>query len=129
MKHLSNFLHYFFGIHKWVLIFETGENFYYECEICGKRTVEYSSSAGYQPVNKDWLTYRYSSFNNTPPSDNKRMKTKTLKTITDHELSTIANDWAKEVPYENTGIRTAFAAGYRYAESQQPTGRIAIRLC
>ena len=41
-----------------------------------------------------------------------------MKTITDHELSEIANDWAKEIPYENIGIRTAFAAGYRLAEKQ-----------
>lgn len=40
------------------------------------------------------------------------------ETITDHELSIIANDWAKEIPYENIGIRTAFAAGYRLAEQQ-----------
>jgi len=38
-----------------------------------------------------------------------------MKTITDHELSEIANDWAKEIPYENIGIRTAFAAGYKRA--------------
>ena len=41
-----------------------------------------------------------------------------MNTITDHELSEIANDWAKEIPYENVGIRTAFAAGYRLAEKQ-----------
>lgn len=41
-----------------------------------------------------------------------------MKTITDHELSEIANDWAGGIPYENIGIRSAFAAGYRLAEQQ-----------
>lgn len=40
-----------------------------------------------------------------------------MKTITDHELSMIAENWAKEMPI-NTGIRTAFAAGYRLAEQE-----------
>ena len=40
-----------------------------------------------------------------------------MKTITDHELSEIADDWAREMPID-IGRRASFAAGYRYAEQQ-----------
>lgn len=40
-----------------------------------------------------------------------------METFTDHDLSKVADKWAKEMPNEDLiGIRTAFAAGVRYAE-------------
>lgn len=41
-----------------------------------------------------------------------------MKTITDHELSKMANDWVENTSIINIGIRTAFAHGYRKAEKQ-----------
>jgi len=41
-----------------------------------------------------------------------------MKTITDHELLKITEDWVKEAPL-NIGLKTAFAAGYRMAESNK----------
>ena len=41
-----------------------------------------------------------------------------MKTITDHELSKIAEDWENSISVINLGIKTAFAAGYRYKEKQ-----------
>ena len=38
-----------------------------------------------------------------------------MKTLTDHELSKIAENWTKEIS-DNIGIKTAFAAGFRFAE-------------
>ena len=61
------FVH-FFGMHKWNFEFSTGQNEYYECEICGKRDVIYPFDGGYQPIDRDWLNRRPDSFNNTPPS-------------------------------------------------------------
>ena len=40
-----------------------------------------------------------------------------MKTITDSDLLKIAETWEKEMPI-NIGIKTAFAAGYRMAESK-----------
>lgn len=40
-----------------------------------------------------------------------------METITDSELLKIAETWAKDMPI-NLGIKTAFAAGYRMAESK-----------
>jgi len=40
------------------------------------------------------------------------------KTITDHELSKIAEDWYNKNEYVNTDLKTAFVAGYKYAENQ-----------
>ena len=38
-----------------------------------------------------------------------------MKKITDSELLIIAENWESEMPI-NTGIKTAFAAGFRYKE-------------
>lgn len=35
--------------------------------------------------------------------------------VADHELSKIADSWAKLLPNENIGIRSSFAHGFRYA--------------
>jgi len=39
-------------------------------------------------------------------------------TVTDHDLSEIADNWADNINLVNTGLRTAFAAGYRTAEKK-----------
>jgi hypothetical protein len=44
-----------------------------------------------------------------------------MNELTDHELSKIADNWAKYMPI-NTGIRTAFAQGYLHAMKQ-------VKLC
>jgi hypothetical protein len=41
-----------------------------------------------------------------------------MKSITDHELSKLANVWACKISIKNIGIRTAFAHGYREAEKR-----------
>lgn len=38
-----------------------------------------------------------------------------MKPLTDHELSKIAENWTREIP-DNMGIKTAFTAGFRFAE-------------
>jgi hypothetical protein len=40
------------------------------------------------------------------------------ETITDHDLSKIVEDWYKGIEHVDTGLKTAFAAGYRVAERQ-----------
>jgi hypothetical protein len=40
-----------------------------------------------------------------------------MGTITDHDLLKVAETWEKEQPI-NIGVKTAFAAGYRIAESK-----------
>jgi hypothetical protein len=62
---------------------------------------------------------RVMNFNNL--NSERIMKTE----ITDHELSKIAEDWYNGIEYINTGLKTAFVAGYRYAERKangQDTG-------
>ena len=38
--------------------------------------------------------------------------------VTDHDLSQMANRWAKLLPNEDIGIRTAFAHGFKAALSE-----------
>ena len=40
------------------------------------------------------------------------------ETITDHDLAKIAENWYKGIEHVDTGLKTAFAAGYRFAERQ-----------
>lgn len=40
-----------------------------------------------------------------------------MDAITDHELSKTAEDWYNNIEYVNTGLKTAFAAGYGFAEN------------
>jgi hypothetical protein len=56
---------------------------------------------------------RVINFNNL--NSERIMKT---ETITDHDLSKIAEDWYKGIEHVDTGLKTAFAAGYRFAERQ-----------
>lgn len=40
-----------------------------------------------------------------------------MEILTDHDLLQVVNKWAKDLPNEELiGIRTAFAAGFMYAE-------------
>jgi hypothetical protein len=41
-----------------------------------------------------------------------------MKTITDHELLKLADEWYDNTDFSFLGARTSFAAGYRLAEKQ-----------
>lgn len=41
-----------------------------------------------------------------------------MKTITDKELTKMANDWVEKTSIVNLSIRKAFASGYRLAEEK-----------